>query len=214
MESLHFPFVLPPLPYPYDALLPYMDGCTLHFHHDKHLAAYVENLNRALAPYPAYHDWPLQKLCQDWSQLPEDVRTAVRNNAGGLYNHLLYFEGMSSPRFSQPSSALAAAAETSFGSWEALLKSLTDAAGAQFGSGYAFLVTDPSGTLQVVKMDNQDTPLPLFPLLALDVWEHAYYLQYQNRRSEYIAGWLRLADWEKISRRYEDFLQKQQSAPE
>lgn len=206
MEHLktHYPFSLPPLPYDYDALLPQLDAKLLHFHHNKHFAAYVDTLNKLLADQPAYQDWPLEKLCQDWPQLPEEIRQGVRNNAGGVYNHTLYFEKLMPTPASSPSGMLEAAICRDFGDLHALKSALKSAALGQFGSGWAWLVLDPNGILSIQKTPNQDTPLPLQPLLCCDVWEHAYYLQYQNRRADYFENWWQLIDWPQLSQDYEN----------
>lgn len=202
----HEPFSLPPLPYAYDALLPELDEKTLHFHHDKHFATYIDTLNRLLEPYPAYHRWPLEKLCQDWSLLPDEIRQGVRNNAGGVYNHALYFQTLSPAPVSSPAPPLCEALERDFGGLAGLKAAMKAAALGQFGSGWAWLATDEDGLLSVHKTANQDTPLPLQPLLCCDVWEHAYYLLYQNRRAEYFENWWRRIDWPQISLSYEALL--------
>ena len=201
MES-HYPFFLPPLPYPYDALLPQLDEKTLHFHHDKHFAAYVENLNRLLADQPEYQSWTLEQLCQNWCALPEAIRQGIRNNAGGVYNHDLYFKCLAPSPSAPPSGPLRGAVDRDFGDLNALKATLKTAALGQFGSGWAWLVCDRERQLSVQKTANQDTPLPLRPLLCCDVWEHAYYLQYQNRRDEYFENWWQIIDWPQLSGHY------------
>ena len=213
MES-HYPFTLPPLPYAYDALLPELDEKTLHFHHDKHFAAYADTLNKLLADQPTYQNWPLEKLCQDWCQLPEEIRQGVRNNAGGVYNHDLYFRTMRPTPASSPTGALRDAVDRDFGGLPELKTAMKNAALGQFGSGWAWLVADGDGRLSVHKTPNQDTPLPLIPLLCCDVWEHAYYLQYQNRRAEYFENWWRLVDWPQLSRVYGDLVSRQPRWPQ
>lgn len=201
MEA-HYPFTLPPLPYAYDALLPELDERTMHFHHDKHFNTYVENLNKLLQDHPQYHDWSLERLMQDWPELPEDIRQGVRNNAGGVYNHDLYFKTLAPGGASSPAGPLADAVVRDFGDLEGLKTAMKNAALGQFGSGWAWLVTDRDGHLSVRKTPNQDSPLPLTPLLGCDVWEHAYYLPYQNRRDEYFEAWWRLVDWPGVTLRY------------
>lgn len=198
----HYPFSLPPLPYAYDALLPQIDEKTLHFHHDKHFATYVDNLNKLLADQPEYQSWSLEQLCRDWCQLPDNIRQGVRNNAGGVYNHDLYFKTMAPTPASTPSGDLAGAITRDFGDLQALKDAMKAAALGQFGSGWAWLTSDREGRLSVQKTANQDTPLPLCPLLTCDVWEHAYYLQYQNRRAEYFENWWQLVDWPQLSETY------------
>ncbi len=206
MET-HYPFTLPPLPYGYDALLPELDERALHFHHDKHFNTYVENLNALLEKHPDYQDWPLEQLVQDWCRLPEDIRQGVRNNAGGVYNHDLYFRTMAPAPATAPSGALEQAVRRDFGDLSGLKSALKTAALGQFGSGWAWLVSDCDGRLSVVKTPNQDAPLPLIPLTLVDVWEHAYYLGYQNRRGDYFESWWRLVDWPQLSEAYEKLLQ-------
>lgn len=202
MEA-HYPFTLPPLPYAYDALLPELDERTLHFHHDKHFNTYVENLNKLLKDHPQYQDWSLERLMQDWPELPEDIRQGVRNNAGGVYNHDLYFKTLHPTPASAPGPALQQAIDRDFGDLQGLKAAMRSAALGQFGSGWAWLVSDGDGRLSVRKSANQDAPLPLIPLLLCDVWEHAYYLDFQNRRGDYFESWWRKADWPGISRTYD-----------
>ena len=181
----HYPYTLPPLAFPYDALEPELSAKTMHFHHDKHFAAYIDNLNALLKDHPEYQTWTLEQLCQDWCQLPEDIRQGVRNNAGGVYLHDLYFANLHPTPVSSPVPPLDGAIARYFGDLPGLKSAMKTAALGQFGSGWACLCAGPDGTLSVVKTANQDTPLPLKPLLCCDVWEHAYYLDYQNRRGDY-----------------------------
>lgn len=201
----HYPFELPPLPYAYEALEPHISAETLHFHHDRHLKTYVDNLNHALEPYPAYHGWSLCRLVTRYATLPSELAVTVRNNAGGVYNHELYFNGMS-PTPSTPPDWLAMFIDSAFGSPDTLRELLKKAALGVFGSGWAYLVLNAYGGLDVVTTPNQDTPLPdgLKPLLTVDVWEHAYYLQYQNLRANYFDNWFPLVDWETVARLYAD----------
>lgn len=201
MET-HYPFTLPPLPYDYTALLEELDERTLHFHHDKHFATYVDNLNKLLETQPTYQSWSLEQLCRDWAALPEQIRQGVRNNAGGVYNHDLYFKTMAPPSGLQPEGPLLDAINRDFGGLPALKDAMKAAALGQFGSGWSWLVSDCDGVLSVRKTANQDTPLPLRPLLLCDVWEHAYYLQYQNRRADYFEAWWRLVNWPQVTRQY------------
>lgn len=213
MEA-HYPFALPPLLFPYDALTPELDERTMHFHHDKHFATYVDNLNKLLADRPDYQSWSLEKLCQDWPELPEDIRQGVRNNAGGVYNHDLYFKTLAPTPATTPDGALEGAVIREFGDLTNLKAAMKAAALGQFGSGWAWLVSDCDGKLSVHKTANQDTPLPLRPLLCCDVWEHAYYLQYQNRRADYFDAWWLLVDWPQLSRAYADFLARRPRCPQ
>ena len=204
MET-HYPFTLPPLPYAYDALLPELDERTLHFHHDKHFNTYVENLNKLLKDHPQYQAWSLDRLMKDWPELPED--------AGGVYNHDLYFKTLHPTPASAPGPALQQAIDRDFGDLQGLKAAMRSAALGQFGSGWAWLVTDKDGRLSVRKTPNQDSPLPLTPLLGCDVWEHAYYLPYQNRRDEYFEAWWRLVDWPEVTRRYGELTHHQAQYP-
>lgn len=213
MET-HYPFSLPPLPYGYDALLPELDERTLHFHHDKHFAAYIDNLNTLLEAHPDYQDWSLERLVRDWSGLPEDIRQGVRNNAGGVYNHDLYFRTLAPTPATEPEGLLAGAIIRDFGDLHGLKSAMKSAALGQFGSGWAWLVSDSAGNLSVRKTANQDTPFPLIPLLPVDVWEHAYYLEYQNRRGDYFDSWWRLVDWPGVSRAYAALLECQAPYPQ
>lgn len=213
MEA-HYPFTLPPLPFAYDALLPELDERTMHFHHDKHFAAYVDNLNKLLETHPDYQSWSLEQLCQRWPELPEDIRQGVRNNAGGVYNHDLYFKTLAPTPATAPSDALAGAVARDFGNLSALKAAMKAAALGQFGSGWSWLVSDRDGRLSVQKTPNQDTPLPLCPLLCCDVWEHAYYLQYQNRRADYFESWWLLVDWPQVSQTYTGHLSCRPRCPQ
>ena len=202
----HYPFTLPPLPYAYDALAPELIGRVLYFHHDKHFAAYVDTLNQLLERAPTYQSWPLWRLCLDWRELPDNLRQGVRNNAGGVFTHDLYFRTLHPLPVSAPDTALAGAVTRDFGGMSGLKAAMKQAALGQFGSGWAWLSADGDGRLAVQKTANQDTPLPLCPLLCCDVWEHAYYLQYQNRRADYFEAWWRLVDWPQVSRFYDHCL--------
>jgi superoxide dismutase, Fe-Mn family len=204
------PFTLPPLPYAYDALEPYIDVETMHIHHDKHHAAYVANLNKALAEWSDFHtksfDFSLEMFLKDLNSVPEKIRTAVRNNGGGHYNHSLFWQMMKKDGGGEPAGELANAIDTSFGSFSAFKESFTKAALGQFGSGWAWLVLDGSA-LKIEPTPNQDTSLSAghSPLLGLDVWEHAYYLKYQNKRTDYIAAWFKIVNWDFASERYAKF---------
>jgi Fe-Mn family superoxide dismutase len=199
-------FALPPLPYPPDALEPVIDARTMGLHHDRHHAGYVKALNAAVAADPALAELSLEQLLQRAPRLPE----AVRNNAGGHWNHSQFWTAMAPlGAGGNPSAELEAAVEASFGSLDALREQFSAAAAGRFGSGWAWLILRPDGRLAVTTSPNQDNPLmPLrgqergTPLLGLDVWEHAYYLQYQNRRPDYIEAWWSLLNWEELNRRY------------
>lgn len=202
--NTHYPFTLTPLPYPENALKPYLNEITLCFHHDKHLKAYVDNLNQILAPYPQFHSWHLERLLKHLDSLPEQIRTPVKNNAGGVYNHELYFAGMSPNECAGPSGKFEKALSERFGSLEKWKAQMKAAALSQFGSGYAWLVLDKNRQLQIMTTPNQDSPVSqdLVPIITVDVWEHAYYLQYQNRRNEYLDNWFFIINWPFAENRY------------
>lgn len=208
MKEETYPFIARPLPYEYDALIPVLDQETLSFHHDKHYKTYVDNLNNALADYPELQGMSLRELLININSLPAEIRTAVRNNGGGVYNHELYFDSMKSPMGQEPSGILAEAIDRDFGSYKQWKEQMKQAAVGKFGSGWAWLVTDKKGNLSIVQTANQDVPdlEELTPLLLVDVWEHAYYLQYQNRRADYVEGWFDLINWRKAGKRYEEAL--------
>lgn len=194
-----YPFELKPLPYAYDALEPFIDKETMHLHHDKHHQAYVNNLNKALENYPELHNKTLLELLQNLKKLPEEIQTAVRNNGGGVFNHNLFFDGMTPDSSKMPIGNLAKAIDRAFGSFENFKETFKKAALGRFGSGWAWLVSDENGDVKIVSTANQDVPLNLTvnPILEIDVWEHAYYLKYQNRRAEYIDNWFNVIDWNK-----------------
>ena len=209
MKAETYPFVVRPLPYEYDALVPVLDEETLTFHHDKHYKTYVDNLNSALADYPELQKKSLPELLIGINTLPAAIKTAVRNNGGGVYNHELYFDSMKSPMGQEPSGALAEAIDRDFGSYRQWKEQMKQAAVSKFGSGCAWLVADRDGTLSIVQTANQDVPdLDEYtPILLVDIWEHAYYLQYQNRRADYVESWFSLINWRKAGKRYEELLE-------
>ncbi|HEX8220555.1 MAG TPA: superoxide dismutase [Chloroflexia bacterium] len=196
---------LPPLPYDYNALEPYIDEETMHLHHDKHHQAYINNLNTALANYPDLQDKSAEELIRDLNSVPEAIRPAVRNNGGGHVNHSMFWEIMGPNGGGEPSGALADAINQSFGSFDAFKQQFNDAGTKRFGSGWAWLVRGSDGGLSVISTANQDNPLSdgQYPVLGNDVWEHAYYLKYQNRRPEYLAAWWNVVNWEAVSQRFE-----------
>ncbi len=200
-----YPFVVRPLPYEYDALMPVVVEETLQFHHDKYYKTYVDNLNKTLADCPELQKLSLKELLTNPEDLPASARTAIRNNAGGVYNHELYFDMMKGSCGQEPTGPLAEAITRDFGSYRQWKDQMKQAAVSQFGSGWAWLVADREGKLSIVQTANQDVPdLQLYtPLLLVDVWEHAYYLQYQNRRADYVEGWFDLIHWRKVGKRYE-----------
>jgi Fe-Mn family superoxide dismutase len=201
-----YPFVVRPLPYEYDALMPVLEEETLRFHHDRHYKTYVDNLNRALSDYPELQKRSLRELLTKPDRLPAAVRTAVRNNGGGVYNHELYFDLMKGNCGQEPTGALADAIRRDFGSDKQWKEQTKQAALSQPGSGWVWLLADGEGKLSVVQTANQEVPdlLLYTPVLALDVWEHAYYLQYQNRREAYVDGWFELINWRKAGKGYEE----------
>lgn len=194
-----YPFKLKSLPYAYDALEPFIDKETMHLHHDKHHQAYVNNLNKALENYPELHNKTLIELLQNLNELPEEIQTAVRNNGGGVLNHNLFFDGMTPDSTKKPVGRLAEAIDRTFGSFDNFKETIKKAALGRFGSGWAWLVSDENDNLKIVSTPNQDVPfnLKVNPILEIDVWEHAYYLKYQNRRAEYIDNWFNVIDWNK-----------------
>jgi Fe-Mn family superoxide dismutase len=195
-------YSVPSLPYGYDALEPHIDQLTMEIHHDKHHQAYVDKVNAALEGTPLA-DTAIEVVLRDLSQVPEDKRTAVRNNGGGHYNHTLFWESMSPNGGGEPSGALADAIASTFGSFSDFQAKVKETGVNQFGSGWSWLVHDGSG-LAVVGTPNQDNPISdgRTPLLGVDVWEHAYYLKYQNKRPDYIDAWWNTVDWGKVSERF------------
>lgn len=199
------PFSLPPLPYPFDALEPHIDKMTMEIHHDKHHNAYVTNLNKALESAPNLANKTVEELlANNCAIVPDAIKTAVRNNAGGHINHSMFWNIMSPKAGGPPSGALGEAIKSTFGSFESFKEKLNGAATTRFGSGWAWLVKDASGKLDVYSTANQDSPVMegKFPIMGLDVWEHAYYLKYQNRRPEYIAAWWSVVNWAEIGKRF------------
>lgn len=190
------------LPYAYDALEPHIDARTMEIHHSKHHATYVANLNNALQPHADLQGKSLEALLKDLNAVPEVVRTAVRNNGGGVFNHNMYWMMMAPKAGGQPKGEVAKAIDAAFGSFAAFQEQFTKAGLGRFGSGWAWLVADKSGKLAITSTANQDTPISdgLRPILTVDVWEHAYYLKYQNRRADYLAAWWNVVDWEAVSR--------------
>ena len=197
------PYEVPPLPYDYAALDPHIDEATMRVHHDKHHQAYVDKVNAALEGTD-WADRPIEEVVANLSQIPEDKRNAVRNNGGGHYNHSLFWEWLSPDGGGEPEGALADAINDAFGSFADFQGKVKDAGVNQFGSGWAWLVHDGS-SLAVVSTANQDNPISSgqTPLLGVDVWEHAYYLKYQNRRPDYIDAWWNVVDWSKVAERYD-----------
>jgi superoxide dismutase, Fe-Mn family len=193
------PYEVPPLPYDYDALEPHIDEATMRVHHDKHHQAYVTNVNNALEGTELAGS-PIEEVLKNLDNVPEDKRTAVRNNGGGHYNHSLFWEWLSPDGGGEPDGALREAIDSAFGSFDDFKAKFKAAGVGQFGSGWAWLVREDAG-LAVVSTPNQDNPISQgkTPLLGVDVWEHAYYLQYQNRRPDYIDAWWNVVNWPKVA---------------
>jgi Fe-Mn family superoxide dismutase len=196
-------FELPPLPYDYSELEPYIDTQTMHLHHDKHHAAYVTNLNNAVHN-TGFANMSVDDLVRQLSRVQDNIRTTVQNNAGGHANHSLFWQIMKPNGGGQPTGELASAIQQAFGSFDQFKAAFNDAGVKRFGSGWVWLVLDQSGRLSVTSTANQDSPLMngIYPVMGNDVWEHAYYLEYQNRRPDYLAAWWNVVNWDEITRRY------------
>jgi len=198
-------FEVPPLPYAYDALEPHIDEQTMHLHHDKHHQAYVTNLNAAIEKHPELSGKSPEELLKDLNSVPEDIKAAVRNNGGGHVNHTMFWEIMGPGGGGAPTGRLAEAITSTFGSLDALKAAVNDAGVKRFGSGWTWLVKTAGGKLAVVSTANQDNPMSEghFPILGNDVWEHAYYLKYQNKRPDYLAAWWNTVNWDAVNKRFE-----------
>jgi len=196
-------FELPALPYAYNALEPYIDTETMHLHHDKHHAAYVNNLNAALQSHP-FAKLPVEEVVRRLNEVPENIRTAVRNNGGGHVNHTLFWEIMIPGGSKAPTGELATAINAKFGSLDAFKTAFNDAGVKRFGSGWAWLILNKQGELEITSTANQDSPFmeSTFPVLGNDVWEHAYYLKYRNRRPDYLNAWWNVVNWDEVAKRY------------
>ena len=197
------PYQLPKLPYSYDALEPHIDARTMEIHHTKHHQTYINNVNAALEKYPALAEKSVEDLIRDLNAVPEDIRTVVRNNGGGHANHSLFWTIMAPKAGGEPSGELAEAIKSAFGGFDSFKDQFSKAAAGRFGSGWAWLSVG-GGKLAVTSTPNQDSPLSegLTPILGLDVWEHAYYLNYQNRRPDYIAAWWNVVNWKQVASNY------------
>jgi superoxide dismutase, Fe-Mn family len=196
---------LPPLPYPKDALEPHIDAQTMEIHHDKHHNTYVTNLNNAIEGNAELEAMSAEELIQNLDKVPEDKRTAVRNNGGGHVNHTMFWEIMG-PNGGEPSGTLLDAISEAFGSVDAMKEAVNKAGAGQFGSGWAWVVVGSDGKLSVTSTPNQDNPMMEgkgTPILGVDVWEHAYYLKYQNRRPDYLSAWWNTVNWSAVAKRYE-----------
>ncbi|MGB9737287.1 superoxide dismutase [Chloroflexus sp.] len=197
-------FEVPPLPYDYNALEPYIDEATMHYHHDNHHQTYVTNLNNALANYPDLQSKSIEELLSNLEAIPEAIRTAVRNNGGGHWNHTFFWEIMAPNAGGAPEGDLAAAIDATFGSFDAFKEKFKAAALGRFGSGWAWLITDKDGNLSIMSTPNQDNPLMegKTAILGIDVWEHAYYLKYQYKRAAYVDAWWNVVNWKKVAEHY------------
>jgi Fe-Mn family superoxide dismutase len=197
-------YQLPPLPYDYNALEPHIDEQTMHLHHDKHHQAYVDNVNKALQGQAQFESLSVEDLLRRINEVPADIRTAVQNNGGGHANHSMYWQIMKPNGGGAPSGELADAINATFGSFDSFKTAFNDAGTKRFGSGWAWLVLGQDGKLAVTSSANQDSPLMTgqFPVMGNDVWEHAYYLKYQNRRADYLNAWWNVLNWDEIARRY------------
>jgi Fe-Mn family superoxide dismutase len=198
-------FTLPPLPYDYKALEPHIDAQTMQFHHDRHHAAYVKNLNAAIDKHPELKGKSAEQLLQNLNSVPEDIRTTVRNNGGGHVNHSMFWQIMSPKGGGEPTGAIAEVIKKNFGSVDKFRTQFNEAGEKRFGSGWAWLVRTPDGKFQITSTSNQDSPLMQgnYPIMGNDVWEHAYYLKYQNRRADYLKAWWNVVNWNVINRRLE-----------
>ena len=198
-------YTLPPLPYDYSALEPHIDARTMEIHHTKHHQTYITNLNNALEKAPELQNKNLDELLRNLNAVPESIRTTVRNNGGGHWNHSMFWVLMAPGAGGEPTGAIADAIKSSFGDFAKLKEQFNAAAMGRFGSGWAWLTADGSGKLAIESTPNQDTPIMdgRSPVLGVDVWEHAYYLKYQNRRADYVAAWWNVVNWPEVSKRYE-----------
>lgn len=198
-------FELVPLPYNYDALEPYVDAQTMQLHHDMHHQTYVNNLNTAVGKYPELQSKTPEELVKDLNNLPADIVSAVRNSGGGDVNHTMFWKIMAPNAGGEPTGSIANAITQTFGDFETFKQRFNDAGAKQFGSGWAWLVRTGDGKLEIMSTPNQDSPLTSghFPIMGNDVWEHAYYLKYQNRRPEYLKQWWNVVNWDEINKRFE-----------
>lgn len=198
------PYTLAALPYSYNALEPYIDSKTMELHHDKHQQAYIDGLNKALETYPELQNIPLVELLSDLGKIPEGIRTAVRNNGGGELNHSMFWLMMKKNGGGDPKGKIAEAINKKFGNFVVFQEEFDAAAKTRFGSGWAWLSLNKKGDLVISSTANQDTPFSegLTPIMGLDVWEHAYYLKYQNRRVDYIKAWWHVVNWDQIEENY------------
>lgn len=204
------PATLPPLPYAFGALEKAIDAQTMQLHHDRHHATYVKNINDALKQFPNLQNRSVDALLRDLNSVPESIRNTVRNNGGGHLNHTIFWQIMSPNGGGQPTGTIAEEINKTFGSFDGFRKQFNEAGSDRFGSGWVWLVRNPQGQLQIVSTLNQDSPIMdgNYPIMGNDVWEHAYYLRYQNRRAEYLDNWWNVVNWEEINRRAQTSLQQ------
>lgn len=197
-------YSLPPLPYGYNVLEPYIDEVTMHLHHDKHHAAYVKNLTEALDKHPELYEKSPEELLKNLNDVPEDIRMVVRNNGGGHVNHTMFWQIMGPNAGGQPSGALAEEIKSTFGSFEEFTTKFNEAGTKRFGSGWVWLVRNKDGKLEIMTTANQDNPQTLghWPIIGNDVWEHAYYLKYKNVRADYLKAWWNVVNWEEVEKRF------------
>lgn len=197
-------FQLEPLPYAYDALEPHIDAATMRFHHDKHYATYIKNLNEAVNKYPQLKNKSAEEILRNINSVPKDIRTKVRNNGGGYVNHKMFWGIMGPNAGGTPTGPIADAINTTFGSFDAFKKQFNAAGADRFGSGWAWLVRNNNSQLQIISTGNQDSPFMdgLYPIMGNDVWEHAYYLKYQNRRADYLTAWWNVVNWNEVNKRF------------
>ncbi|WP_413467247.1 superoxide dismutase [Pleurocapsa sp. FMAR1] len=198
-------FTLPPLPYAYDALNPYIDSETMTLHHDKHHAAYVKNLNEAIAQHPELKGKSVEELLLNFDTIPEDIQTTVRNNGGGHANHTMFWSIMSPDSQGKPTGAISEAINDTFGDFETFQEEFNTAGKDRFGSGWAWLLMNGDGKLEVASTANQDSPLTegKYPIMGNDVWEHAYYLKYKNKRTDYLDAWWNVVNWDEVNNRFQ-----------
>lgn len=212
MENEYYPYINLPLHYPYNAMEPFIDEKTMMLHHDRHLQTYINNLNDILKDHPRLQQMSLEQMIRNSSRLPKDIQNGIRNNAGGVYNHRFFFDLLKNPAEEAPQGNLLPAIDRSFGSYEEFRNEFKKAALSVFGSGYAWLVYD-HGKLRIITTPNQNSPIEqgLCPILAIDVWEHAYYLKHYNVRSDYIDDWFRVINWEQAERNLINYINIPQS---
>lgn len=210
MMNESYPFSLKPLKYEYDALEPYIDEKTVRIHHDKHLKKYVDELNNIIEDYPVYYKVTLFNMLRNLKMFPEEIRTKVKNNAGGVFNHNMYFDVIGKNVQNSPTGKVREEIIKKYGSIDRFYEEFKKAAMQVFGSGYAFLVINKQNELEIITTKDQNTPLELdlYPILLIDVWEHAYYLKYQNLRNEYVDNFMKIINWNKVEDYYNNFFMK------